>query len=118
MLSKDQCVRALLSSWYILPSKFDLEQDDDNTSLQITCMDENYINIKVQGLYTKHDLQTNNLEKNLDDNLFAELGRSYNKELDCTEHLTSRKVKYYSRTSISARTWDPAMQVHLGRVCT
>jgi hypothetical protein len=25
MLSKDQCVRTLLSSWYILPSKFDLE---------------------------------------------------------------------------------------------
>ncbi|PKK70661.1 hypothetical protein RhiirC2_866056 [Rhizophagus irregularis] len=99
MLSKDQCVRALLSSWYILPSKFDLEQDDDNTSLQITCMDENYINIKVQGLYTKHDLQTNNLEKNLDDNLFAELGRSYNEELDCTEHLTSRKVKYYKSIS-------------------
>ncbi|UZO24593.1 uncharacterized protein OCT59_016889 [Rhizophagus irregularis] len=99
MLSKDQCVRALLSSWYILPSKFDLEQDDDNTSLQITCMDENYINIKVQGLYTKHDLQTNNLEKNLDNNLFAEFGRSYNEELDCTEHLTSRKVKYYKSIS-------------------
>ncbi|UZO03748.1 uncharacterized protein OCT59_024151 [Rhizophagus irregularis] len=99
MLSKDQCVHALLSSWYILPSKFDLEQDDDNTSLQITCMNENYINIKVQGLYTKHDLQTNNLEKNLDDNLFAELGRSYNEELDCTEHLTSRKVKYYKSIS-------------------
>lgn len=31
--------------------------------------------------------------------MFAELGRSYNEELGCIEHLVSRKVKYYKSIS-------------------
>jgi|GEM_PF-1434568 len=119
MLSKDQCVRTLLGSWYISPSMNDLEQEIDSTPIsQITCMDENYINIKLWGLYKKHELQTANLEMNLNDDLFAELGRSYYEELNCSEHLTSRKVKYYKSISYTIIDGDDQFDIklHIGDV--
>jgi|tagenome__1003787_1003787.scaffolds.fasta_scaffold20905635_2 hypothetical protein len=120
-LSKDQCVRKLLGSWYISPSIINLEQreEDNNPSvLQITCMDESYINIRVQGKYKKHDLPIAGFESTLNDDLFAELGHAYKEELNCIEHITSRKVKYYKNISYTIVDSDDQINVklHVGDV--
>ena len=57
LLSKDQCVRTLLGSWYISPSIINIEQEEEDNNPSMTCMDENYINIRVRGIYKKHDLE-------------------------------------------------------------
>ncbi|CAB4437475.1 unnamed protein product [Rhizophagus irregularis] len=109
ILSKDHCIRLLLDSWYISP-KIELERDDDT---QITCMDKNYINIRVQGMYKKDDLQTAGLKSILNDDLFAELERSYQDELNCTEHIASRKVKYFKSISYTIVDDDEVVNVNL-----
>ncbi|UZO06434.1 uncharacterized protein OCT59_026756 [Rhizophagus irregularis] len=91
-LLKDQCVRNFLDNWYISPLQFDLESDSS-----LTCMTENYINLCVQSPLKKCDLKKDDLETFLNDDLFAELGRAYEEDLNNIEHLTSRKVKYYKR---------------------
>ncbi|CAB5190902.1 unnamed protein product [Rhizophagus irregularis] len=109
ILSKDHCIRLLLDSWYISP-KIELERDDDT---QITCMDKNYINIRVQEMYKKDDLQTAGLKSILNDDLFAELERSYQDELNCTEHIASRKVKYFKSISYTIVDDDEVVNVNL-----
>ncbi|PKC53897.1 hypothetical protein RhiirA1_447186 [Rhizophagus irregularis] len=91
-LLKDQCVRNFLDNWYISPLQFDLESDSS-----LTCMTENYINLCVQSPLKKCDLKKDDLETFLNNDLFAELGRAYEEDLNNIEHLTSRKVKYYKR---------------------
>uniref|UniRef100_U9TZ70 Uncharacterized protein n=1 Tax=Rhizophagus irregularis (strain DAOM 181602 / DAOM 197198 / MUCL 43194) TaxID=747089 RepID=U9TZ70_RHIID len=109
ILSKDHCIRLLLDSWYILP-KIELERDNDT---QITCMDKNYINIRVQEMYKKDDLQTAGLKSILNDDLFAELERSYQDELNCTEHIASQKVKYFKSISYTIVDDDEVVNVNL-----
>jgi len=111
LLSKDQCVRTLLGSWYISPSIINLEQEEDNPSM--TCMDENYINIRVRGIYKKHDLENAGFESTLNDDLFAELERAYIEELNCIEHLASRKVKYYKNISYTIVDADDQINIKL-----
>jgi hypothetical protein len=113
MLSKDYCVHLLLNSWYISPSMINLEHEDDTGILQITCMDESYINMRVQGRYKKRDLQTAGLESILNDDLFAELECSYQEELNCVEHIASRKVKYFKSISYSIVDNDNQIDVNL-----
>ena len=114
MLSKDQCVSTLLSSWYISPSTIDLDQEDNSSSpSQITCMNENYINVRVRGMYKKHDLQTADLESTLNDDLFAEIGYAYQEQLNCIEHLASRKVKYFKSISYTIIDDDDRIDVNL-----
>ncbi|PKC53644.1 hypothetical protein RhiirA1_478874 [Rhizophagus irregularis] len=94
-LLKDQCVRNFLDNWYISPLQFDLESDSS-----LTCMTENYINLCVQSPLKKCDLKKDDLETFLNNDLFAELGRAYEEDLNNIEHLTSRKVKYYKSIPI------------------
>ncbi|POG62810.1 hypothetical protein GLOIN_2v1882595 [Rhizophagus irregularis DAOM 181602=DAOM 197198] len=86
-LLKDQCVRNFLDNWYISPLQFDLESDSS-----LTCMTENYINLCVQSPLKKCDLKKDDLETFLNDDLFAELGRAYEEDLNNIEHLKSRDV--------------------------
>ncbi|CAB4429127.1 unnamed protein product [Rhizophagus irregularis] len=111
ILSKDQCVRSLLGSWYISPSITNLEQDDDIS--QITCMHENFINVRVQGKYSKYELQAANLEQSLNDDLLAELIHAYQEELGCTEHLATQKVKYFKSISYTIVDKDDQVDVNL-----
>src|SRR6266480_4635861 len=101
LLSKDQCVRTLLGSWYISPSIINLEQEEDN------------INIRVRGIYKKHDLENAGFESTLNDDLFAELGHAYIEELNCIEHLASRKVKYYKNISYTIVDADDQINIKL-----
>ncbi|CAB4383488.1 unnamed protein product [Rhizophagus irregularis] len=105
-LLKDQCVRNFLDNWYISPLQFDLESDSS-----LTCMTENYINLCVQSPLKKCDLKKDDLETFLNDDLFAELGRAYEEDLNNIEHLTSHKVKYYK--SISYTIVDKNEQVNV-----
>ncbi|CAB5300800.1 unnamed protein product [Rhizophagus irregularis] len=111
ILSKDQCVRSLLDSWYILPSITNLEQEDEIS--QITCMHENFINVRVQGKYNKYELQAANLEQSLNDDLLAELIHAYQEELGCTEHLATRKIKYFKSISYTIVDKDDQVDVNL-----
>ncbi|PKY57873.1 hypothetical protein RhiirA4_479270 [Rhizophagus irregularis] len=77
----------------------DWEYENDTNISQITCMDESYINMRVQGRYKKNDLRAAGLEGILNDDLFAELECAYQEELNCIEHIASRKVKYFKNIS-------------------
>ncbi|POG69329.1 hypothetical protein GLOIN_2v1480079 [Rhizophagus irregularis DAOM 181602=DAOM 197198] len=101
MLSKDYCIHLLLNLWYISPQMIDLEYEKDTNISQITCMDESYINMRVQGRYKKNDLRAAGLEGILNDNLFSELECAYQEELNCIKHIASRKVKYFKSISYS-----------------
>jgi hypothetical protein len=45
--------------------------------------------------------------------LFAELGRAYYEELNCAEHLTSRKVEYYKSISYTIVNKDDQLDITL-----
>ncbi|CAB4398164.1 unnamed protein product [Rhizophagus irregularis] len=107
-LLKDQCVRNFLDNWYISPLQFDLESDSS-----LTCITENYINLCVQSPLKKCDLKKDDLETFLNDDLFAELGRAYEEDLNNIEHLTSRKVKYYKSISYTIVDKDEQVNVKL-----
>ncbi len=109
-LSKDRCVRMLFDSWYISPSIIDSEQEEE---FNITCMDENFINIRVREAYNKNDLQTAGFERILNDDLFAELRHAYKEELGCIEHLASRNVKYFNSISYTIVDNDNRVDVNL-----
>ncbi|CAG8722692.1 10521_t:CDS:1, partial [Funneliformis mosseae] len=76
-------------------------------------MDENFINIRVQGAYNKNDLQTASFEKVLNDDLFAELRHAYKEELGCVKHLTSQTVKYFNSISYTIVNNDDRVDVNL-----
>jgi len=112
-LSKDYCIHLLLNSWYISPSIINFEREDATNISRITCMDENYINMKVQGIYKKHDMQAAGFESTLNDNLFAELEQAYQEELNCAEHIVSRKVKYFKSISYTIVDDDDQVDINL-----
>ncbi|CAB5371849.1 unnamed protein product [Rhizophagus irregularis] len=58
-------------------------------------------------------LKKDDLETFLNDDLFAELGRAYEEDLNNIEHLTSRKVKYYKSISYTIVDKDEQVNVKL-----
>ncbi|CAB4439262.1 unnamed protein product [Rhizophagus irregularis] len=98
-LSKDQCVQSLLASWYISPSQSEYPEHTDDNDLLLSCMVEGYINLCVRSQLKKHELEEAGLTSILNDDLFVELCQAYEEELNVSEHLTSRKVKYYKSAS-------------------
>ncbi|PKY49851.1 hypothetical protein RhiirA4_465992 [Rhizophagus irregularis] len=96
------------NNWYISPLQFDLESDSF-----LTCMTKNYINLYVQSSLKKCDLKKDDLETFLNDDLFAELGRAYEEDLNNIEYLTSRKVKYYKSISYTIVDKDEQINVKL-----
>ncbi|CAB4437803.1 unnamed protein product [Rhizophagus irregularis] len=76
-------------------------------------MIEEYINIHVRSKFKKNDLIKYELVSYLNDDLFAELGRAYEEDLNIVEHLTSRKVKYYKSISYTIVDNDDQIDVKL-----
>ncbi|CAB4402507.1 unnamed protein product [Rhizophagus irregularis] len=76
-------------------------------------MTKNYINLYVQSSLKKCDLKKDDLETFLNDDLFAELGRAYEEDLNNIEYLTSRKVKYYKSISYTIVDKDEQINVKL-----
>ncbi|CAB4432429.1 unnamed protein product [Rhizophagus irregularis] len=101
MLSKDYCIHLLLNSWYISPQMIDLEYENDTNISQITCMDESYINMRVQGRYKKNDLRAASLEGILNDDLFAELECTYQEELNYISTDTTNDGENEATTIVS-----------------
>jgi len=73
----------------------------------------NYINIHVKSQFKKSNLEKIGLTSNLDDDLFAELGRAYEEDLNQSKHLVSRKVKYYKSISYTIVNEDDQVDVKL-----
>ena len=76
-------------------------------------MTENYIDLYVQSPLKKCDLERDDLVILLNDDLFAELGRAYEEDLNNMEHLTSRKVKYYKSIFYTIVNKDEQVNVKL-----
>ncbi|RGB43821.1 hypothetical protein C1646_661203 [Rhizophagus diaphanus] len=60
-------------------------------------MVEGYVNICVRSQLKRHELEETGLISILNDDLFVKLCQAYEEELNVSEYLTSRKVKYYKR---------------------
>ena len=76
-------------------------------------MTENYINACVRSPLKKCDLEKHGFISFLNDDLFAELGRAYEEDLNQTKHLISRKVKYYKSISYTIVNKDEQIHVKL-----
>ncbi|CAG8616570.1 11902_t:CDS:2 [Funneliformis caledonium] len=85
----------------------------DYNSLQQSIILWSRLVAKLEDYTKKNELQITSLESVLNDDLFAELERVYYEELNCAEHLTSRKVEYYKSISYTIVNKDNQLDITL-----